>query len=721
MYHHAVSAERVQRMMNGELRVLLIEDESPHAELVRRAFDQRGGVELRVVQSLEEGRVAAAASPPDLIIADYLLPDGKGTDLLPLDGTEPPTPLVIMTSHGDEQLAVEALKRGAIDYIVKSEDVLSKLPQIAERAMREWEHVVQRRIAENALYQSEQRFRALYDDTPSMFFTLDREGTILSANAFGANYLGYEVDDLCWTSFLALYPEDQHAHVRRNLEAALVDDDVRRWEACKITKNGTLVWVRVTTRPVAGAEGAILLVVCEDVSEVHTLSEELSYQSTHDTLTRLLNWKEFERRLASVLRRTRNEALESALCFLDLDRFRVINDSCGHRAGDELLRQIAMLLQQYVRSGDTLARMGGDEFALLMEGCSIDDARKVAAKLHESIEQFRFVWEGQTMSIAVTIGVVAIDASSGTVEEVISAADSACYTAKKEGRNRYKVYREDDAVIARHQGEIQWVGRIQRALEERRFVLYYQPILPVSSDSRHRSHGEILLRMMGEDGRVILPGVFLPAAERYHLIARIDQWVVREALRWLGDHPVLLESSEFWAINLSGQSLGSPGMLEFILEQMDASGVPAEKLCFEVTETSAIANFSRAGNFIEKLRERGCRFALDDFGTGLSSLAYLKILPVDLIKIDGMFIRDVARDDVDAVSVRSIAEIAHASGKLTVAEFVETEEIDGKLRDLGIDFAQGFYHGKPRPLADLAALAGQSDAPPEVDALDRTK
>jgi diguanylate cyclase (GGDEF)-like protein/PAS domain S-box-containing protein len=709
-------------MEERELRVLLIGDETPHADLVRRAFDQRSGFGLQVVQTLAGGRAAMADSPPDLIIADYLLPDGKGTDLLPLNGSEPSMPVVIMTSHADDQLAVESLKRGAVDYIVKSEDVFSRLPQIADRAMREWEHVVQRRIAEDALYESEQRFRALYDDTPSMFFTLDGEGTILSVNAFGANYLGYEVGDLCWTSFLHLYPEDQRPHVLRNLEAALTDKEVRRWEACKVSKNGTPVWVRVTTRHVAtGRNGGVLLVVCEDVSEVHTLSEELSYQSTHDTLTRLLNWKEFERRLASVLRRTRNEPMESALCFLDLDRFRVINDSCGHRAGDELLRQIAILLQQHVRTGDTLSRLGGDEFALLMEGCSIDDARKVAAKLHESIEQFRFVWEGQTMSIAVTIGVVAINEFSRSVEQVMSAADSACYTAKKEGRNRYKVYREDDAVIARHQGEIQWVGRIQRALEERRFVLYYQPILPVDRSSRRRSHGEILLRMMGEDGQIILPGAFMPAAERYHLISRIDQWVVRESLRWLGEHPLLLEASEFWAINLSGQSLGSPGMLEFIIEQMEVSAVPAEKLCFEVTETSAIANFARAGDFIERLRERGCRFALDDFGTGVSSLAYLKILPVDLIKIDGMFIRDIARDDVDAVSVRSIAEIAHASGKLTVAEFVETEEIDGKLKALGIDFAQGFYHGKPRPLADLASLAERHDTAPELDAFDKRR
>jgi diguanylate cyclase (GGDEF)-like protein/PAS domain S-box-containing protein len=707
-------------MEQRELRVLLIGNESPHADLVRRAFDQRSGIGLQIVQSLAEGRAAMADSPPDLIIADHLLPDGKGTDLLPLNGSAPSIPVVIMANHGDDQLAVEALKRGAIDYVVKSEEVLSKLPQIADRAMREWEHVVQRRIAEDALYESEQRFRALYDDTPSMFFTLDGEGTILSVNAFGANYLGYEVGDLCWTSFLDLYPEDQRPHVMRNLEAALTEKDVRRWEACKVSKNDTPVWVRVTTRHVAtGRDGGVLLVVCEDVSEVHTLSEELSYQTTHDTLTRLLNWKEFERRLASVLRRTRNEPMESALCFLDLDRFRVINDSCGHRAGDELLRQIAVLLQQHVRTGDTLSRLGGDEFALLMEGCSIDDARKVAAKLHESIEQFRFVWEGQTMSVAVTIGVVAINEFSASVEQVMSAADSACYTAKKEGRNRYKVYREDDAVIARHQGEIQWVGRIQRALEDRRFVLYYQPILPVDRSSRRRSHGEILLRMMGEDGQIILPGAFMPAAERYHLITRIDQWVVRESLRWLGEQPLLLEASEFWAINLSGQSLGSPGMLEFIIEQMEISAVPAEKLCFEVTETSAIANFARAGDFIERLRDRGCRFALDDFGTGVSSLAYLKILPVDLIKIDGMFIRDIARDDVDAVSVRSIAEIAHASGKLTVAEFVETEEIDGKLKALGIDFAQGFFHGKPRPLADLASLAERHDTPPQVDALDR--
>ncbi len=577
------------------MRILLIEDESSHAELIRRAFERRDDVEVKIVTTLGEARRSIEAEgPPDLIIADHLLPDGTGIELLPSDGSDPLMPVVLMTSHGDEQLAVEAMKAGAIDYVVKSDATLPGMPRFADRALREWTHLVERRRAEEALHASEQRIRTLYDETPSMFFTLDRDATILSVNHFGAAYLGYDVESLLLTRFLDLYSEEQREYVSRNLQHAFDAGDVRRFEAAKVTRSGASVWVRITTRPIEQDGAPALLVVCEDVSEAHTLSEELSYQSTHDSLTRLLNWSEFERRLASVLRRARNEEIESAMCYLDLDRFRLINDSFGHRAGDEFLRQIANLLRQQVRGADTLARLGGDEFALLMEGCSIADARKVAAKLHETIEQLRFVWEGQVLSIAASIGVVSIKGDSGSVDEVMSAADAACFVAKKEGRNRYQVYREDDAVIARHHGEIRWVGRIQRALEEDGFQLYFQPIMPTGTNGDIRRHAEILLRMNGKNGEVIAPGAFLPAAERYHLMVRIDQWVIRTAIDWLGTHPRLVEQWGTWSINLSGQSMGVPGMLEFIVAQLERGSVSADTICFEVTETSAIANFSRA-------------------------------------------------------------------------------------------------------------------------------
>ncbi|MDX1584508.1 MAG: EAL domain-containing protein, partial [Thermoanaerobaculia bacterium] len=637
------------------MRILLVEDESSHAELIRRAFDRRGDVDLTVVDTIEKARSMLAEERPDVIIADHLLPDGNGIELIERDSVDPSNPpVVIMTSHGDEQLAVEAMKSGALDYVAKSDAAFSTIPRIIDRAMREWKLLRERKRTEEALYESEKRFRALYDETPSMFFTIDGGRRILSVNQFGAEYLGHSVESLLRTSYVELFAPEQRDYVRRNLDAAFGDESVRRFEAAMVTRAGVSVWVRVTTRTIDQGADQALLIVCEDVSEAHTLSEELSYQATHDSLTRLLNWSEFERRLASVLRRAKNEEIESALCYLDLDRFRDINDSCGHRAGDELLREIAVLLQQQVRGADTLARLGGDEFAVLMEGCTLNDARKVAAKLHETVEQLRFVWEGQVLSIAVSIGVVQIHGRSGSVEEVMSAADAACFVAKKEGRNRYQIYREDDAVIARHHGEIRWVGRLQRALEENRFELYFQPIHAVGSSDDGIRHAEILLRMRDENGEIITPGNFLPAAERYHLIARIDQWVVREALTWLGERPHLIERTGLWSVNLSGQSMGAPGMLRFIIDQLEHCSVPPESLCFEVTETSAIANFSRAEEFIRELRQRGCRFALDDFGTGVSSLAYLKLLPVDMIKIDGMFIRDVARDDVDAVAVRSI-------------------------------------------------------------------
>jgi diguanylate cyclase (GGDEF)-like protein len=431
--------------------------------------------------------------------------------------------------------------------------------------------------------------------------------------------------------------------------------------------------------------------------------KDLEHQASHDALTALVNRQEFERRLQRVIETARTKGAEHALCYLDLDQFKVINDTCGHEAGDELLRQVGGVLQQRTRKRDTLARLGGDEFGVLMEHCSLTQARRVAHGLREAIEGFRFIWEGRTFEVGVSIGLVCITDVSGSILNILSAADRACYAAKDQGRNRVHVYDEGDAELARRHGEMQWVARIPQALEEHRFHLVRQPIVPLNSGLSEGEHYELLIRMEDEEGRIVLPGAFLPAAERYNLSVKIDRWVIAKALAWLKGDPKQLKGLFLCTINLSGRSLGDEEFLEFIIRQFDETDIPAEKVCFEITETAAIANLFNATRFINALKKRGCRFALDDFGSGLSSFAYLKNLPVDYLKIDGAFVKDMVDDPIDLAMVKSINEIGQAMGKKTIAEHVENEAILEKLKlpEIGVDYAQGYGIAQPRPIEQV--------------------
>jgi len=397
------------------------------------------------------------------------------------------------------------------------------------------------------------------------------------------------------------------------------------------------------------------------------------------------------------------------LLYIDLDQFKVVNDTCGHVAGDELLRQLSAILQRTIRSRDTLARLGGDEFGVLLEYCAPEYTVNVANTLLNAVQEFRFVWEDKNFVVGASIGVVIIDENSTSITKVLSAADAACYSAKDAGRNRVHVVEENDATIANRFGEMQWVTRISDALENNRFQLHCQRIMPAAAQvTRPSLFIEILIRMEAEDGELIPPGAFIPAAERYNLMVALDRWVVRSTLAWLSHHRDFLENLERCSINLSGQSAGDAGFFRYLTDQLVESGVPPEKVCFEITETSVISNLSEATRLIANLKEIGCSFALDDFGCGLSSFAYLKHLPVDYLKIDGIFVKDIVSDPLDRAMVRSINEIGHVLGKKTIAEFVENEQILDALRDIGIDYVQGLGVGHPQPL-DQFALTWNED------------
>jgi EAL domain-containing protein (putative c-di-GMP-specific phosphodiesterase class I) len=357
-----------------------------------------------------------------------------------------------------------------------------------------------------------------------------------------------------------------------------------------------------------------------------------------------------------------------------------------------------------VRKRDTLARLGGDEFGVLMEHCTLVQARRVANEVRKAVGEFRFVWEERVFRIGVSIGLVPITESTEGVANILSAADSACYGAKDEGRNRVHVYHLDDADLTRRQGEMQWVPRIDQALEDDRFRLWLQPIVPVMTGPGEGEHFELLLRLVDEQGEIVPPGVFLPAAERYGLSTNLDRWVVGTALGWLSRKAQLLERLHLCSINLSGTSLTDEDFLEFVHKQLEQSTVRAQQICFEITETAAITNLSKAMTFMGALKGRGCRFALDDFGSGLSSFVYLKTLPVDYLKIDGAFVKRIAEDEVDLALVRSINDVAKAMGKCTIAEFVESDAILEKLRAIEVDYAQGYGIGHPAPIEDTTLL-----------------
>jgi len=467
-------------------------------------------------------------------------------------------------------------------------------------------------------------------------------------------------------------------------------------------KDGSLYRARNSISSVKNTEGIITNYICiqDDVSHEYELSEKLSFQASHDSLTGLINRQEFERRTDRLLANLKHdEEGEHALCFMDLDQFKIINDTCGHSAGDEMLRQIGVLLQKTVRQRDTLARLGGDEFGVLMEHCSLDDAHRVSMAILKAIQDYQFSWQDYSFKLGVSIGLVAITKNSPNLSELLKHADAACYVAKDNGRNRVHVHDLGDAEIAQRHGEMQWVTRINKAIIENRFCLYAQAIVPLNSSQE--MHYEFLIRMIDERGEIIPPGAFLPPAERYNLISKLDSWVVTTAFELLEKNPRFIDQVNFCSINLSGQSLTDMNFQELIVEKFKHTTIPAKKICFEITETAAITNLSSATLFISKMKELGCRFALDDFGSGLSSFGYLKNLPVDFLKIDGMFVKNIAQDPIDRAMVKSINEIGQVMGMHTIAEFVENAEIKNILNDIGVDHAQGYGISKPLPVDDV--------------------
>jgi len=456
----------------------------------------------------------------------------------------------------------------------------------------------------------------------------------------------------------------------------------------------------LTASPIRGPDGQIAgcVVIFHDVSELRGIAREMSYQASHDALTGLVNRAEFERRLGAALDSARGEGVGHVVAYLDLDRFKIVNDSSGHIAGDNLLREISTLLKQHVRDSDTVARVGGDEFAMLLAGCPLDKARQIADDVCGAVAEHKFAWQDRTFDIGVSVGLVEVGKDSGSAESVLAAADSACYVAKQQGRGRIHVYSTRDEVLARERGEIQWLQRLQRALKENEFELYVQPIIAVGGRSESGPAAEILLRMRDESGKSILPAHFLGSAERYQLMSHIDRWVVQAALTAIAGGAPHLPNGRTCSINLSAQTLGDDDFLEFVVDVLDHTGVSPDKICFEVREAAVVGQLDQARRFINVLHGIGCRFALDDFGSGIGSFSNLKHLALDYLKIDGVYTHDLENDGVNREMVAAMVKLARTLDFQVVAEQVEDQASFEALRTLGVDFVQGFVIERPRPL-----------------------
>jgi diguanylate cyclase (GGDEF)-like protein/PAS domain S-box-containing protein len=467
----------------------------------------------------------------------------------------------------------------------------------------------------------------------------------------------------------------------------------------RATGNEFSVELRASPVLTRGREVSGCAIVLHDVSEMRGITRQMSYQASHDPLTGLVNRREFERRLDDALQTARSGSGSHVLCFLDLDRFKAVNDTSGHTAGDSMLREIAGILKEKLRDSDVVARVGGDEFGMLLIGCPLDKARQIADDVCAAVRDFRFVWRDKIFSVGVSIGLVQIGPESGSIEDTLSAADSACYVAKQQGRGRIHVYSARDEAVARQRGEIVWLQRLQAALKENRFELHVQPIVALNGKPDTGPACEVLLRLRGADGTESKPIDFMHSAERYHLMPSLDRWVLQTTFAAVGGGVLKLPKGRSVAVNISSQTLADPQFLEFVVECLDRSGVQPAQVCFELAESAVAAHLSQSTRFIAVLHGLGCQFALDDFGSGLGSFANLKQLSMDYLKIDGSFIRGLGTDDVDVAMVRAMIELARSLGIKVVAEQVETEQVLEIIRTLKVDFVQGYAVGRPIPLS----------------------
>jgi diguanylate cyclase (GGDEF)-like protein/PAS domain S-box-containing protein len=581
--------------------------------------------------------------------------------------------------------------------------------------------LVTRRIAhsENELHREKELAEVTLHSIADGVITLDAEGNVEYMNPVAEEYTGWKSHEAKGHPLDVVYRvvDEQTGKPMPHPGGQEVGARGGGMTVRLLGRTGNICAIRDSSAPIHNSDDNLVgwVVVFHDVSQIQEMAQQLSWQASHDALTGLVNRREFERRLGSLIEAARADGKPHALLYMDLDNFKTVNDTCGHAAGDELLRQLTTVMQLRMRGSDTLARLGGDEFGVLLESCPLDQAVRIANALREAVRDFRFIWHEKTFGIGVSAGLVAIDGGE-SVSRVLASADATCYDAKRRGRDRVQVYRGKHDHANEQNADLQLVSQINHAFELGNFRLYRQKIIALSRDGGDEPHYEILVRMVDHTGNLVPPSGFMAAAERYNLLSSIDRWVISSLVEYLHRQcesgalprePSALNGA-FYAVNLSGVSINDASFIDFLRQLLTRFNLPRGLLCFEVTETTAISNLNKAAHLMHELKAMGCRFALDDFGIGMSSFAYLKYLPVDYIKIDGVFVRDMADDPMDQAIVEAINRIAHILGLKTVAEYVEDATIMEKLRSIGVDYAQGYFVAKPE------ALQKNADAVPAV-------
>jgi len=621
------------------------------------------------------------------------------TDFL-LDPADPSARLMVLVVRLIASLSVVALASVTLRRLfTQRRNLQDALAASEERFVGSLSDIRKRRQAEALLFEEKERAQVTLASIADAVVTVDTAGRIEFMNPVAERLTGWplaEAHQRPVAEVFAVVDEATGAPIADPVARALSEASAIEAEGnvVLLCRGAESIAIDYSVAPIrdrtARTVGAVLVV--QDMSRERQYAARLSNLASHDPLTGLLNRREFEQRVRATVEHREAEQGQHAVLYLDLDQFKVVNDTSGHAAGDELLRQVGALLRPRLREGDVLARLGGDEFGVLLPHCPPSPALRIAEALRKAIVDFRFAWKNRSFTIGVSIGLVNLAEGPHTLASVLSAADAACYLAKDKGRNRVQVYRPEDDEVALRRGEMEWVNRLHRALAEDRLCLYAQPMHAMHSTGTEVLHQELLVRLIDENDELIQPITFIPAAERYHLMPSIDRWVIRTAFRLLADRRAAGDASALagtYAINLSGASIGDDQFLDYVRESFARFRIPHRAICFEITETTAVTSLSKAAEFIGAMREPGCRFALDDFGVGVSSFTYLKQLPVDYIKIDGSFVRNMLHDPVDAAMVEAIHRIGRVMGKQTIAESVETAATLEALRSVGVDFAQG--------------------------------
>ncbi|GAB4391881.1 MAG: hypothetical protein Tsb005_03540 [Gammaproteobacteria bacterium] len=579
---------------------------------------------------------------------------------------------------------------------------------VVERSKKLEDASIELLQAKEQLYQEKERMQVTLESIADGVIATDVDGYVQYLNPVAQQLTGFNEEKACGQYIQVIFPtliKDENNDISGLIKNSLVASKGTELTTVLPRKDGSDLIIQYSISPIRNRHEEIVgtVIVFHDITESQKLLKQVCYLASHDTLTNLINRNEFESQLKLLINEIihHDAIIEHTLLYIDLDQFKVVNDTCGHSAGDELLRQVAEILDDTIPKSALIARIGGDEFAVILRECSHQEAYVVADNILLKLTKLPFYWGEKSFRIGASIGMVQINQGCGNFNRLMSWVDSACYAAKENGRNRIYVYGQDDKALAKRHGEMVWVAKINRGIDEGMFCLAYQTIAEVKNYKEkdyqevNRSYIEMLIRLREDDGTVCSPGEFLPAAERYNLSPQLDRWVFTNTVKWLRKNTKLLQEMTMCALNISALSLNDKGFMDFLVGVLKEDKFLARKLCFEITETSAITNMANANRFIETVKQHGCWFALDDFGSGMSSFRYLKDMKVDYLKIDGEFVRHIVEDNVCFSFVRAIDEIGKAMQMKTVAEYVENEKIIECLQKIGVDYMQGYAVARP--------------------------